>query len=56
MIGILFVAFLITIIVGIVLQSSGDELHAIYLKFIDALHHSPAEQYYKQIRKTQIDG
>lgn len=56
MIGFLFVLFLLTIIVGMVIASSADELHAIYFKLIDTVHRSPAEQYYKQMKETQING
>jgi len=56
MIGFLFILFLLTIIVGMVIASSADELHAIYLKLIDTVHHCPAEQYYKQMKQTQING
>jgi hypothetical protein len=54
--GLLFIAFLITIIIGAILATAGDELRALWLKVIDTLHHSPAEQYYKQLRNSPAGG
>jgi hypothetical protein len=54
--GFLFTAFLVTLLIGAILATAGDELHAIWLKVIDTVHHSPAEQYYKQLRNSPAGG
>jgi hypothetical protein len=53
--GFLFTALIVTVIGGIIIQSAHDELHTLWCKIIDTLHHSPAEQYYKQLRDRQFD-
>lgn len=54
MVGFLFLAFLITLILGGIIATAGDDLRALWHKVIDSIdggHHSSAEQYYKQLPK-----
>lgn len=52
MLGYLFVAFLVTVILGMLLATLHDEVSHVWRAFVDLLHPHPEEKKLKEIRRS----